>query len=28
MNLSNYGEQVSVKVPSADETLDMTKLGG
>jgi hypothetical protein len=28
MNLSDYGEKVFVKVPSADETLDMTKLGG
>jgi hypothetical protein len=28
MDFSNYGEQVSVTPPSADETLDMTKLGG
>lgn len=28
MNFSNFGEQVNVHVPSADETLDMTKLGG
>jgi LppX_LprAFG lipoprotein len=27
-DFSNYGEQVNVQVPSADETLDMTKLGG
>jgi hypothetical protein len=28
MLFSNYGEPVDVQVPSADETLDMTKLGG
>ncbi|HEV2590865.1 MAG TPA: LppX_LprAFG lipoprotein, partial [Gaiellaceae bacterium] len=28
MDLSNYGEQVNVQVPSSSETLDMTKLGG
>jgi len=28
MNLSKYGEPVNVQVPSPDETLDMTKLGG
>jgi hypothetical protein len=28
MDLSKYGEQVSVKVPSASDTLDMSKLGG
>lgn len=28
MDFSNYGEQVNVQVPSASETVDMTKLGG
>ena len=28
MDLSNYGEPVNVQVPSASETVDMTKLGG
>jgi hypothetical protein len=28
MNLSNYGEPVNVQVPSASESIDMTKLGG
>ena len=28
MDLSNYGEQVDVQVPSASNTVDMTKLGG
>jgi hypothetical protein len=28
MDLSNYGEQVNVQVPSTSETVDMTKLGG
>lgn len=28
IDLSNYGEQVNVQVPSADETVDMTSLGG
>ena len=28
MDFAKFGEKVFVKVPSADETLDMTKLGG
>lgn len=28
MDLSSYGEQVNVQVPSADQTVDVTKLGG
>ena len=28
MDLSNYGEQVNVQVPSASDTIDMTNLGG
>ena len=28
MDLSSYGEHVNVQVPSADETVDVTKLGG
>jgi hypothetical protein len=28
MDFSNYGEPVDVQVPSASETVDMTKLGG
>lgn len=28
MDFSHYGEQVNVQVPSASETVDMTKLGG
>jgi hypothetical protein len=28
MDLSNYGEQVNVQVPTANDTVDLTKLGG
>lgn len=28
MDFSNYGEQVNVRVPSANDTVDLTKLGG